>query len=393
MGVKISELPAAAGASLAMQLEVNNAGTSERLTLAQMFALSTGAVVADTPLLNFAQTWNNAAVAFTALKLNVTDTTSAAASLLMDLQVGGATKFKVDKSGGIYMPAGTFITALSAGNFTITPASGWPLQIASNGGLLLSSGGAVRWSVFPETQLLSSTAGVLEQRNSTNAQAFRVHGSYTDASNKEYAELIVDTTQAILRTAGTGTGQARQLKLFSGSATDLSFGVGGTSIWRITGAAGHLTAVTDNTYDIGASGANRPRNGYFSSQVTAGSFNASDYLACARVLFAGGVRVGYSGDSLLLKNNADNGAALLVLGTAASASFPALKRSAAELQCRLADDSGYADFAVARLLTLAGRVCWPGASGSVPDTPGTPDGYVEIEVGGTMKLIPFFNVS
>jgi hypothetical protein len=384
MGVKISELPAAAGAALPMQFEVNNTGTSQRLTLAQMFALSTGAVVADTPLLNFAQTWNNAAVAFTTLKLNVTDTASAAGSLLMDLQVGGATKFKVDKSGGLFMPAGTFITALSAGNLTITPSSGWPLQIASNGGLLLSSGGAIRWAAFPETQLVSNSTGVLEQRNSTNAQMFRAYRTYTDASNYDRATFGFDgTTTALLvgtERAGTGT------------SVPLYFRVAGSNVWSIN-TSGHVLALSDNAYDIGASGANRPRNGYFSSQVNAGSFVAGDYLACSRVLFTGGVRIGYSGDLLLLKNNADDGGATLVFGTAVSTSFPALKPNGAELQCRLSDDSAYADLAVARLLAFGGRVCWPAASGSLPDSPSTPDGYVEIEVGGSMKLIPFFTVT
>jgi hypothetical protein len=45
-------------------------------------------------------TWNNGAVTFPgAYKLNITDTASAAGSLLMDLQVGGVSKFKVDKAG------------------------------------------------------------------------------------------------------------------------------------------------------------------------------------------------------------------------------------------------------------------------------------------------------
>jgi hypothetical protein len=308
MGLKISELPAAAGAALAMQLEVNNAGTSQRLTLAQMFALSTGAVVADTPLLNFAQTWNNAAVAFTALKLNVTDTASAA-SLLMDLQVGGGTKFKVDKNGGIFMPAGNAITALNAGNLIISPSSGWPLQIASGGGLLLASSAAIRWSVFPETQLVSITTGVLEQRNSTNSQAFRLYNTFTDASNFERLALYYSSGSYRIEVQAAGTGVSNR----------------------------GLTIV--------------------SSQVQLGS---------------GDVRVLWGGDT---------------------GAFPSLKRNAAELQCRLADDSGYADLAVARLLTLGGRVCWPAASGASPDTPSTPDGYVEIEVGGTMKLIPFFTTT
>lgn len=46
-------------------------------------------------------TWNNVATTFTAVKMNVTDTASAAGSLLMDLQVGGASQFSVTKGGKI----------------------------------------------------------------------------------------------------------------------------------------------------------------------------------------------------------------------------------------------------------------------------------------------------
>jgi hypothetical protein len=325
MGVKISELPASAGAALGMQFEVNNAGTSERLTLAQMFALSTGAVVADTPLLNFAQTWNNGAVAFNAFKLNITDAASAAASLLMDLQVGGATKFKVDKSGGLHMPAGTFITALGAGNLTITPSSGWPLQIASSGGLLLPSSGAIRWSVFPETQLVSSTTGVLEQRNGANAQTFRVYSSYGDASNNGGVEFASSGAQQFLRTFKNGTGGAgtvtSELNIRSW-AGNVSIGpTGGDSLYLVTAntqrwnvnSAGHFLAFADNSYDIGASGANRPRD-------------------------------------LFLAN---------------------------DLTCRD--------------VSVSNRVKWAAASGTSPVTPDVDDGYVEIEVSGSLKLIPYRN--
>jgi len=49
-------------------------------------------------ILNLAQTWNTSGTP-TAIKLNVTDTASNASSLLMDLQVGGSSKIKIDKSG------------------------------------------------------------------------------------------------------------------------------------------------------------------------------------------------------------------------------------------------------------------------------------------------------
>lgn len=43
--------------------------------------------------------WNNVSTTFTAIKMNVTDTASAAGSLLMDLQVGGTSRFSVTKAG------------------------------------------------------------------------------------------------------------------------------------------------------------------------------------------------------------------------------------------------------------------------------------------------------
>lgn len=47
-------------------------------------------------------TWNNGSTLFTGIKLNVVDTASAANSLLLDLEVGGVTKFSVDKDGDVF---------------------------------------------------------------------------------------------------------------------------------------------------------------------------------------------------------------------------------------------------------------------------------------------------
>lgn len=83
-------------------------------------------VTTSQPILNLAQDWNAGAVTFTALKLNVTDTASAAASLLMDLQVGAASVFAVLKAGGIRVGGATAtnqITKVIQGSATINPAS------------------------------------------------------------------------------------------------------------------------------------------------------------------------------------------------------------------------------------------------------------------------------
>jgi len=54
--------------------------------------------------LNIAQTWNTNLTP-TALSVNVTDLSSNAASLLMDLRVGGESKLKFKKGGGIFSRA------------------------------------------------------------------------------------------------------------------------------------------------------------------------------------------------------------------------------------------------------------------------------------------------
>ena len=62
---------------------------------------SGGTATTSTPVLSSSQTWNAGAVTFTGWKLNITDTSSASGSLLLDLQVGGSSKFSVDKSGNL----------------------------------------------------------------------------------------------------------------------------------------------------------------------------------------------------------------------------------------------------------------------------------------------------
>lgn len=62
---------------------------------------------ASSPVLDLSQTWDDVAVTMTGIKLNVGDTNSAADSLLMDLQVGGASKLVVGKGGDLEISSGT----------------------------------------------------------------------------------------------------------------------------------------------------------------------------------------------------------------------------------------------------------------------------------------------
>ena len=65
----------------------------------------------SSPALSITQTWNNAATTFTGILVNITNTASATALMLLDLQVGGSSKFYVRKNGDIYNGAGSIYTS------------------------------------------------------------------------------------------------------------------------------------------------------------------------------------------------------------------------------------------------------------------------------------------
>lgn len=93
---------ASAAASLLLDLQVG--GTSRFSIRKDGAHLSPvvvvgGTVTASAPLLDATQTWNNGAVAFTGIKLNVTNTASANGSYLVDFQTSGTSRFTVEPSG------------------------------------------------------------------------------------------------------------------------------------------------------------------------------------------------------------------------------------------------------------------------------------------------------
>jgi hypothetical protein len=75
------------------------AGTFTKVTV------TGGTTTTDNPLITGTQTWNDAGVTFTGYKLNITNTASAAGSSLLDLQIGGSSRFRVTKgdSNGAYV--------------------------------------------------------------------------------------------------------------------------------------------------------------------------------------------------------------------------------------------------------------------------------------------------
>lgn len=99
---------------------------------AAALALGSNTVTADAPPLSIAQTWNSGGVTFTAAKVNITDTASASASKLLDLQVASTSKFFVAKSGNASVGG----TALSAWSSVLTV-----VQIGDTSALIANTSG------------------------------------------------------------------------------------------------------------------------------------------------------------------------------------------------------------------------------------------------------------
>ncbi len=72
-----------------------------RPTFTDYIIINGGTVTVNQPTISITQTWNNASTAFSGIKVNVTNTASAANSLLLDFQLAGAQRFGVDVNGGI----------------------------------------------------------------------------------------------------------------------------------------------------------------------------------------------------------------------------------------------------------------------------------------------------
>lgn len=140
-------------------------------------------ITADKPAWNSSATWNAGAVSFTHLKANVTDTASAAASLLIDLQVGGVSQFKVSKAG-----------ALTAGTYngqTITSAASLTGTLAVAGAVTLSSTLAVTGvATFSAAQTTMSNGSHIWDMAAAGTKALDFNGTFQWRKQSTAATLI-----------------------------------------------------------------------------------------------------------------------------------------------------------------------------------------------------------
>ncbi len=212
------------------------------------------------PVIDATQTWNAVGTTFTGIKLNVTNTASAAASKLMDVQIAGSSLFSVSKTGGNVLvasasPFNATNTALSIGAIGrgfYSPASTtigvggntlglmeWSSQSnvaqivmpsdASFGWTATNTGASITGTF--DTILRRDAANTLALRNSTNAQTFNVYNTWTTAATN-FEAFGLGWASNVLHlgtTKGSVTGTARVLQIDYGGTTTAAFSIPITS--------------------------------------------------------------------------------------------------------------------------------------------------------------------
>jgi hypothetical protein len=300
--------------------------------------LNSGTLAGASAPITVSQTWNDAAVAFTALKVNAVSTASATGSLLLDLQVGGTSKFSVEKNVNvIFRNNAILFEAFGAGTSAIQYIGQEQLVVSrgidgskrvllNNAGVFVGSNSAFGFASTNEANATADTillrdgaANTLALRNGAAAQTFRVYNTYTDASNYERGVFGWASNELNIATGKSGSGLSRNILLAAEGALKI-YTANSTYGWQFT-TAGHFFFNSDNSSDIGASGANRPRNVYVGSRIT-----CADFLLGSSAYFTA-----TANGRLLLQNSSATDFDRLQLGGTAD-TFPAIARDGAGIK-------------------------------------------------------------
>lgn len=269
-GIVTNGLTNTGNETIAGTLSVTGASTFGGLvTVNNGLAVNPGAAVTNG--VSVTPTWNNGATAYNGLLVNVTNTASAAGSRLLNLQVGGTTKFAVDPTGTVtngtwagntvgVAYGGTGLTSVPAGSL-VYGAGTSPfntLAIGAANTVLMSNGAAPYWAASTGTgnvvlanspTFTGTVSGAAASWSGTNsATAFIPTGStvptsgmYLPAANtlalatNSTPRLVVDSSGRLLVGFASSQPPGSMLQVSGDGYFSGNLSVGGTS--TVTGAA------------------------------------------------------------------------------------------------------------------------------------------------------------
>lgn len=165
------------------------------------------------------------------------------------------------QNGSASAPSLSFLSESDVGFYWLASkqigiaASGFAfVRFARDAGIILKSTCAYSWgsgdaSSGADTNIFREAAGIIGQRNGTNAQIFRIYSTYTDASNYERLAFTYNGSDPWIKPESAGTGTNRTLYL--GGAVNVGLVASGSTRWMVTGT--QLYPVADLLYDVGIS--------------------------------------------------------------------------------------------------------------------------------------------
>jgi hypothetical protein len=167
---------------------------------------------------DLSDTWNNAGISFNGIKLNATDTASASGSKLIDLQINGASKFTVGKTGNV-IATGLIESTVGGFRFPDGTTQTTKATVNSVSGTGTVNGITLTGSVTDSGSLtLGGTLGNIANNQLTNS-AITINGTSTPLGGS----IAVGTVTSV---AGTGT--VNGLTLTGSVTTSGSLTLGGT---------------------------------------------------------------------------------------------------------------------------------------------------------------------
>ena len=215
---------------------------------------------------------------------NYTPTTTTAVTTTNNISVPSG-QVLANYSGSLSLPAYSFLGNANTG-FTFAGANAYygvlggvasfgyftdKLEIASGMSYAFSSSASA--GSTPDLLLSRDAANTLAQRNSTNAQTFRLYNTYTDSSNYEALSITWAGTYSnrlAINAIKAGTGTLRAIDIGGSSVNFWPNGVGNAAGRWDLGTNGTLNPDNDAVSDLGAT-SQRIKNAYFSGVVTTNS--------------------------------------------------------------------------------------------------------------------------
>jgi hypothetical protein len=239
-----------------------------------------GAVGVNTPAYSSTATWNVGGTTYQHIFANITNTASAAASTLIDLQVGAASQFKVTVGGAATIANGLTV---SASGITVTA-----------GGLTVSAGTSALQALTATTGVFSSNVGITGTATVTSSSATSLTVGLNGATNPAFT---VDSSTALqvagLKVTGAVTGGTVAVAVTdSGANANLSLDAKGSGTIVIAGTStGAITLSRATTVSAGGLTVSAGTTAVQALTATTGVFSSTGQFGNTLTVTAGGLTV------------------------------------------------------------------------------------------------------